>query len=142
MTMNSLLGDERSELERYQMMRTRLESSTHRALREVRLLQADARKNGTLGPSPYSAQHEEVMQALGRQLDIDDVDEEDEEEEQENAPAQDEPNPPESAATPVDEEACDEPRAQNQEQTTPILRDTMRKVQQQIIDAETGEQDP
>ena len=150
MTMHSLMGDVDCELERYQMMRIRLEGSTHRALRELRLLQADAKKDGTFGPSPFSEADMTAMEQLARQLDLkwgdedeaEDQDEEedegeDEEEDEEESNAQNEANPEKTTATPDEHEACDEPRAQESAlmpENVVVLEETIRQVQDEVAE--------
>jgi hypothetical protein len=89
MTMGSLLGDVKGELERYQLMCMRLEQSNHRSFRELRILQADARKKGPLAPSPYSIKQNDALDELVRQLDLP-IPDEDEEEDQDEDEDEDE----------------------------------------------------
>jgi hypothetical protein len=112
MTLVSLLGDDDNAVDRYRKFRQSLELSTSRALRELRQLQAPARKGQReLPPSPFL--NEIIPDDIADALD----EEDDEPEIEPTATAQlqntqNEPTEIETAATSAPVEACDQPATQ------------------------------
>jgi hypothetical protein len=141
----------------------RLEYSSHRAHRELRFLQADARKKGPLEPSPYSVRYNDALDEFDRQLGYDEIEPEfdDEDDDQDDddeaagdqavpAPAdpppspaeesitQNEPKIAETAASAVPEAACDNTRAPATSLTTSdawLQARIVRDTQDRIADA-------